>query len=118
MVPQWPRLLRQAQENGLKTSIDVVTESGNRYKNLVPPSLKYTNYCCINETEAQMITDVPLENLKRDERQFNFRKACTLLKGHGCQRLGSPSILLIIAVDWMKITFFMKSNHYFYRKGL
>ena len=53
------RLLHRIQQSGLRTSIDVVTESGNRYKTLVPPSLKFTDYCCINETEAQMITDGP-----------------------------------------------------------
>ncbi|MRH41461.1 carbohydrate kinase family protein [Aquibacillus halophilus] len=46
------KLLKKAQELGIKTSIDIVSESGIRYEKTVPPSLKYTNYCVINEYEA------------------------------------------------------------------
>lgn len=58
------RLLKHAQEHGLKTSIDVVTETGNRFVRLVPPALKYTDYCVINESEAQQITGVLLRDQK------------------------------------------------------
>lgn len=54
------RLLCHARERGLRTSIDVVTEAGNRFATVVPPALKYTDYCIINELEAQQITGVPL----------------------------------------------------------
>ena len=30
---------------------------GNRFEKLVPPSLKYTDYCVINELEAQQATE-------------------------------------------------------------
>ena len=68
------RLLREAKQHGIKTSIDVVSEMGNRFEKLVPPSLKYTDYCVINELEAQQATGVLLrgddgilqkENIKR-----------------------------------------------------
>lgn len=59
------RLLAQAKSRGLKTSIDVVTETGDRFRTLVPPALKYTDYCIINELEAQQITGV----LLRDEEE-------------------------------------------------
>ena len=39
------RLLHRAQKAGMKTSIDVVSESGNRFKRLVSPALRYTDYC-------------------------------------------------------------------------
>ena len=54
------RLLHTAQSKGMKTSIDVVSESGNRFKRIVSPALKYTDYCVINELEAQQITSVLL----------------------------------------------------------
>ena len=57
------RLLHKAQSKGFKTSIDVVSESGDRFCKLVPPALKYTDYCVINELEAQETTGV----LLRDE---------------------------------------------------
>lgn len=54
------RLLAGAQRRGIKTSIDVVSEMGGRFSTVVPPALKYTDYCIINELEAQQITGVPL----------------------------------------------------------
>ncbi len=54
------RLLAKAQSLGIKTSIDVVTEAGERFARLVPPALKYTDYCVINELEAQESTGISL----------------------------------------------------------
>ena len=44
----------------MKTSIDVVSEAGERFKRLVTPALKYTDYCIINELETQQTTGVLL----------------------------------------------------------
>ena len=54
------RLLHTAQARGIKTSIDVVTEAGERFQRIVTPALKYTDYCVINEAEAQATTGVRL----------------------------------------------------------
>ena len=54
------RLLHRAQQAGTKTSIDVVSEAGERFKRLVTPALKYTDYCIINELETQQTTGVLL----------------------------------------------------------
>lgn len=54
------RLLHNAQQHGIKTSIDVVSEAGDRFLRLVPPALRYTDYCIINELEAEQSTGVPL----------------------------------------------------------
>lgn len=54
------RLLHTAQEKGIKTSIDVVTEAGDRFRHIVSPALKYTDYCVINEAEAQATTGIQL----------------------------------------------------------
>lgn len=56
------RLLAKAQSEGIKTSVDVVSEVGNRFEALVPPALKYTDYCIINELEAQQATKIPLRS--------------------------------------------------------
>lgn len=56
------RLLCHAQERGIKTSLDVVSESGGRFARLVPPSLKYADYCVINEVEAAQVTGVALRD--------------------------------------------------------
>jgi sugar/nucleoside kinase (ribokinase family) len=45
-------LLARAQEAGLKTSVDVVSEDSGRFPKIVTPSLKYVDYCILNEIEA------------------------------------------------------------------
>ena len=54
------RLLHTAQQRGIRTSIDVVSEAGERFRHIVVPALKYTDYCIINELEAQATTGVNL----------------------------------------------------------
>ena len=46
------RLLAAAQEAGLKTSVDVVSEDSDRFAQIVNPALRYVDYCILNEIEA------------------------------------------------------------------
>lgn len=57
------RILKNARERGMITSIDMVSENSDRVKNVVIPSLRYTDICCINELEAEAVTGV---NLSKD----------------------------------------------------
>jgi sugar/nucleoside kinase (ribokinase family) len=50
------RLLAAAQEAGLKTSVDVVSEDSDRFPKIVSPALKHTDYCIVNELEAGKTT--------------------------------------------------------------
>jgi sugar/nucleoside kinase (ribokinase family) len=50
------KLLAAAQAAGMKTSIDVVSETGDRFKTVVTPALKHCDYAIINEYEAGMVT--------------------------------------------------------------
>ncbi|MCF0229234.1 MAG: carbohydrate kinase family protein [Parasporobacterium sp.] len=54
------RILHEAKIRGMKTAIDMVSEDGSRAKELVVPALKYTDYCIINELEAEAITGIPV----------------------------------------------------------
>lgn len=56
------KLLHRAQAQGLKTSIDVVSEAGDRFTRLVTPALRYSDYCVINELEAQQTTGIALRD--------------------------------------------------------
>ncbi|MBR4235618.1 MAG: carbohydrate kinase family protein [Clostridia bacterium] len=56
------RLLHRIQKRGIKTSVDVVSEAGDRFCKLVPPALRYADYCIINELEAQQTTGVRLRD--------------------------------------------------------
>lgn len=50
------RLLAAAQEAGMKTSVDAVSEDSDRFGKLVTPALKYVDYCIFNELEAGKTT--------------------------------------------------------------
>ena len=45
------RALCGLQKKGYKTSVDVVSEEGDRYRQVILPCLKYTDYLIINEVE-------------------------------------------------------------------
>jgi sugar/nucleoside kinase (ribokinase family) len=50
------RLLAAAQEAGLKTSVDVVSEDSDRFAKTVGPALKHVDFCILNEIEAGKTT--------------------------------------------------------------
>ncbi len=56
------RLLSHAKERGMRTSIDVVSEAGERFSRLVPPALRYTDLCVINEIEAGRTVGISLRD--------------------------------------------------------
>jgi len=50
------RLLSCAQEAGIKTRVDVVSEDSDRFARIVSPALKFCDYCILNEIEAGKTT--------------------------------------------------------------
>ncbi len=50
------RVLAGLQDKGFKTSVDVVSEEGDRFCSIVLPALKYVDYLIINEVEAGACT--------------------------------------------------------------
>lgn len=50
------KLFYEAQKAGLKTSVDVVSENSDRFNKIVLPSLKFVDYCILNEFEAGKTT--------------------------------------------------------------
>lgn len=55
------KILQDAKEKGIRTSIDLVSENSDRYS-LVTPCLPYTDYLIINELEAGKLTGIDPEN--------------------------------------------------------
>ena len=90
------RLLHRVQKMGIKTSIDVVSESGDRFTQIVTPTLKYADYCIINELEAQQTTGISLRHKNGCLHKENLRPALEKLKVLGvstwavihCRELG------------------------------
>lgn len=72
-------LLGTAQDAGMKTSIDVVSEDSDRFARIVTPALKATDYCILNEFEAGRTVNCPVrdENGRLDVR--GLRKAANSL---------------------------------------
>ena len=64
--PDYPtamcRVLDMARKAGILTSVDVVSESGDRFKTLVRPALTYTDILSINEFEAEGVTGIKLRD--------------------------------------------------------
>lgn len=54
------RLLARAREEGMITSIDLVSVEGGRFRDVVTPALRFTDYCIINEVEAGGVAEMNL----------------------------------------------------------
>ena len=52
------RFLHDVHERGIKTSVDVVSDSTADYKAKILPALKYCNYAIMNEIESSMLFDI------------------------------------------------------------
>lgn len=77
------RLLASAQDAGIKTSVDVVSEDGDRFAKIVNPALKHVDYCVLNEIEAGKTTGfkVRLEDGKLDTVALRHAAGALLQQG-------------------------------------
>lgn len=81
------RLLAEAQKAGLKTSVDVVSEDGDRYQRVVTPALRYTDYCILNEVEAGRTTGFNIRGADGRLDTVALRHAAGALLQHGVGEL-------------------------------
>lgn len=77
------RFLHAAQQEGIKTSIDVVSSSTADYKSTVLPALKYCNYAFLNEVESSMLTDLPPYNEDGSLNMQNIRTTMEFIASCG-----------------------------------
>lgn len=54
------RALAELGRRGCKTSVDLVSEEGDRFEHVVRPVLPYTDYLIVNEIEAGRTAGIPL----------------------------------------------------------
>ena len=73
------RLLKAVQDRGIKTSIDVVSDSTADYKAKIIPALKYSNYAIMNEIESGMISDLNPYNEDNTLNVDNIRKTMEIM---------------------------------------
>ncbi len=80
-------LLRQAQQAGLKTSVDVVSEDSDRFARLVLPALKFADYCILNEIEAGKTTGFEIREAGGALNTVSLRHAAGVLLQSGVREL-------------------------------
>lgn len=68
-------ILKEAKKRGIKTSIDLVSENSDRYKNVIK-CLPYVDYLIINEYEAGMLAGI-------EPRNENLKAICERLMSLG-----------------------------------
>ena len=56
------RTLAKVSKMGIKTSMDVVSEDGERFNKVVAPCLKHCDYLIFNEVEASLVTGIPVRD--------------------------------------------------------
>jgi sugar/nucleoside kinase (ribokinase family) len=75
-------LLHDAQQAGMKTSVDVVSEDSDRFARIVSPALKYVDYCILNEIEAGKTTGFKIREADNKLNTISLRHAAgALLQG-------------------------------------
>ncbi|MCL1837675.1 MAG: PfkB family carbohydrate kinase, partial [Treponema sp.] len=80
------RLLCHARERGMRTSVDVVSETGDRFRSIVPPALRYADYCVINEIEAGQISGIPLRDRQGCLIAAHLPEALRVIQNFGVSR--------------------------------
>jgi len=80
-------LLHAAQQAGLKTSIDVVSEDSDRFARVVSPALKYVDYCILNEIEAGKTTGFKIREADGRINTISLRHAAGALLQGGVREL-------------------------------
>jgi sugar/nucleoside kinase (ribokinase family) len=99
------RFLHEVQKRGIVTSIDLVSEDSDRFNQIVPAALKYTNYCIINDFEAERLAGLPIRHGKAILTE-NLRRIGQALFAHGVNDLvviHFPEGAYLLATDGKEI---------------
>jgi sugar/nucleoside kinase (ribokinase family) len=75
------RVLRNACESGLKTSVDLVSEDSDRFKKVVAPALPYIDFLFLNEFEAARLTGIDVFSDKPESSVLNRIATVIMEKG-------------------------------------
>ena len=81
------RILAAAQEAGMKTSVDVVSEDSDRFATIVAPALKYVDFCILNEIEAGRTVGFRIRRTDGTLDSVALRHTAGALLQHGVREL-------------------------------
>lgn len=77
------RFLKKVQESGIKTSVDVVSDSSADYISKILPALKYCNYAIMNEIESTMLSGLAPYNENGTVNVANIKATMELMARAG-----------------------------------
>ncbi len=77
------RFLHDVQDKGIKTSLDVVTDTSPAFKTRVMPALKYCDYVIINEVEACMLSGLDPYTAEGRVNTENIKKTMLFIAEQG-----------------------------------
>lgn len=77
------RFLREVQQKGIKTSIDVTSNADAEYADLVLAAAKYCDYVIINEVESSLLSGLSPYRDDGSVNQENIRKTMEFIASHG-----------------------------------
>lgn len=80
-------VLRRLQQAGILTSVDVVSEEGDRFKTFVPPALRYVDYLILNEIETARTVGRTVRRSDGSLDQAALVEAVDALYGFGNMRM-------------------------------
>lgn len=80
------KTLAKASQAGMLTSMDVVSESGGRFREVVLPCLPYCDYVIINEIEASQISGVAARDVNGGLIYGNMESICRGILDLGVRR--------------------------------
>ena len=81
------RALKELQEKGYETSVDVVSEEGDRFREVILPCLPYTDYLIINEVEAGACCNLELRDAQGKVDVQKIQEAAGLLIEKGVRKM-------------------------------
>lgn len=81
------RVLKELQRKGYETSVDVVSEEGDRFRRIVGPCLPYIDYLIVNEVEAGAVCGLRLRDPDGILRHDRMEEAAQMLMRRGIGRL-------------------------------
>jgi sugar/nucleoside kinase (ribokinase family) len=81
------KVLYEASRRGMVTSMDVVSEQGDRFARIVTPSLKHCDYLIVNEIESSRICGIPSRDGSGKIISANIGPICSALLNMGVRRL-------------------------------
>ena len=77
------RFLHSVQKKGIKTSIDVVSDSTGEYKKKIIPALKYCDYVIVNEIESSIISGLNPYTEDKKPNLENIKKTMEIMADYG-----------------------------------